>query len=222
MSEHLRIGIHELLRYVLPGYTFLFVLLLPFILTGVYEPLFGSWERFAVLFLFSGLVIGYLLYYPYYRIFIHCFYNEDNRISLRKARLLLDKKRVDAEVLAIHSIALHKTAEYRAHQACLFQFSAFHSIGVSILSILISYLISFTITLLQFLNHDGLLILEGVIGLILFFLGWILYSEYKYRLRLALRMEDELVMQNLEATIKETRKAWKKIQDILDAKEKKE
>lgn len=211
MSEYLKVGVHELLRYVLPGYSFLFMLLLPFILTGLYEPFFGSWERFAVVFLVSGFVIGYLFYYPYYRIFIRCFYNENNRMSLRKARLLLNRRCIDEDVLALHSISYYRTTDEKARQACLFQFSAFHSIGVTALSILISYVISIIITLLQFLNYKGLLILEGVMGLIIFFFLWILYSEYIYRFRLAVRMEDYLVMQNLESTIKENEAALKEI-----------
>lgn len=218
MSEHLKAGVHELLRYVLPGYSFLFVLLLPFILTGVYEPLFDSWERFAVPFLVSGFVIGYFLYYPYYRLFIRLFYYEDNRLSLKKARLLLNRRSVDEDVRALHSIAYYRTKDKDARYACLFQFSVFHSLGVTALSISSAYLLSVFVTLLKFLDYKELLIFEAIMALLLPLFLWILYSEYIYRFRLAVRMEDYLVMQKLEEVVKETESARNIFQQLLPEK----
>lgn len=107
-AKPLSIGIHELLRYAMHGYSFLFLLFLPFTLTGTFDLLFPRWDLLVPLFLIGGLVIGYLLYYPYYFYFRTQRYTCVNRKSLQLAKRLTGKNSVDAETLAIHSLAISK------------------------------------------------------------------------------------------------------------------
>ena len=54
------IGIHELLRYVIPSYCLLFMIILPFVLTKPQLLLVSNYELTLTFFVFGGLVVGFL------------------------------------------------------------------------------------------------------------------------------------------------------------------
>jgi len=230
MSERFNIGVHELLRYLLPGYTFLFILLLPWIVGGVYDFFFTNWEQFAALFLVGGFVVGHLLYHFYYWIFSSFLYNENRRASLKKACLLLKKEKVDEDVRALQTMAFFRTKDKSALEACKFQFSVFHSIGTTWLSVLLGYILSFIIpvtfpNIVPFMSPMctqktlGFIRLEALLLVPTFILLCILCSAYWYRFKLGVRMEDYIALQNLEKIINENSSIRNTIKDMLQKKE---
>lgn len=213
MSESAKpfsVSIHELLRYAIPGYSFLIVLYLHLIFVGASPLTFQGLEHFISLFLVGGLVIGYFIYYLYYRLFISRVYNLENRKSLREARnLMFDQTRrweeIRWEVLAVHSRALHKE-EGRIRYSCLFQFSVFHSIGTMLFSIWIAYFFSILWALwIQIIPQLGFKFwgAEGLTAVILSILSYALWREYGYRTKLAIEIENQIVMLHLNDTVTE-------------------
>jgi membrane protein YdbS with pleckstrin-like domain len=218
MSESVKplgIGVHELLRYAIPGYSFFLVLFLPFIFTGTLLLVIPDWQSFVALLLIVGILVGYVLYYPYYWMFRTRVYNFENRDSLRVTcqkmfntkcwEQLSEKNRF--EVLAIHSIAMAKE-EGRIGDACLFQFSVFHSIGTMSFSIWLGWISSLFLALrigiIPKLGWEFWGVIGGI-ALLLTILSCFLISEYRYRRRLAFEIENQIVMTNLESVIKK----WK-------------
>lgn len=211
MSERLNLGIHELLRYMLPGFTFLFVLCLPWFIIGIYDTLFINLERFIAVFLFGGFVLGYMFYYPYYAVFRHL-YSEKRRHSLKEINSALTKEgnwdRHDAR--SVHTIALYRTKDKEAIRALTFQLSVVHSVGMLIFSIVFGIVFSLIIPwlvapvgnqkMLTLINNYELWMLLPQIILIC-----ILTAEYWDRLNTTIRMEDYIVMQSLEEVVNETK-----------------
>jgi len=222
MSESLgqpKVGVHELLRYMLPGYTFLFITFLPIILSQAYDLMLFNLEFFLGFFLIGGFVIGYLLYYPYYWYFRKFCYTEDSRASLRIAREKLGEGADNYNVLALHSLAYYSADKNKTSiEHCIFEFSVVHSIGSTALAILLGAIVSSIMTLaltpesyhrmLQIMPYE-LLTLALVIPVLT-----ILCKEYNYRLKLATRTEDYIVMSRLEDVIKENEDASKKFQNL--------
>lgn len=125
---------------------------------------------------------------------------------------------MDEDVLAIHSIAYYRTKDKDALHSCLFQFSIFHSIAVTALSVSIAYLLSFIVVILKYSDCTELLILEAVMVLPVLLFLWILHSEYIYRFRSAVRMEDYLAMQKLHEVVEETESARNIFQQLSPKK----
>ncbi|MDH5481794.1 MAG: hypothetical protein OEY22_02790 [Candidatus Bathyarchaeota archaeon] len=220
MSETVRtqgIGIHELLRYVIPGYAFLLVLLLPFMLSGTLSTLIPDWEQVMVpLFLVGGLLAGYLMYQFYYVLFRNIVYTSKTRRSLKKAMELTGNKACSFQVLAVHQRAMSKVekADKETYGVIIFHFSIFHSIGTTFLSVWFGWLGSILIAVQLWLSgmpsistHFWAFEVEILVLLLTF--SVFLCSEYKYRTRLAIEMEDQVAVKYLEEVVEE----WKKTQE---------
>lgn len=209
MSESARpqgVGIHELLRYAFPGYTFLTVLLLPFMLGGTMDKL-PSWGQLIVpLFVVGGLLIGYLLYHPYYVFFRNKVYTYENRRTLRTAEKLMSNS-CRYQILAVHQSAMAREKS-GMYEIVLFQFSVLHSIGVTLLSIWAGWSCSFLLAWQAgVISHPEFWIpVLGVLAL-LFFFSYFLVSEYRYRAQLAFEMENHVVILHLKEVIDELKKA---------------
>jgi len=121
------LGLHEFLRYALPGYIYLFVFLLPIFLTDFPFPiklsgsLVQSLLTTAVL-VIAGPTIGYLVFYMYYPVFKHFSYNFKNippfqmmetyvsaKLNRARAELWPSLSRYQKEMLvrAMEDVAVH-------------------------------------------------------------------------------------------------------------------
>lgn len=216
------LSVHEFLRYAIPGYVFLLTAFSPLIIPELYNliffdweiSIFDRWEIFLGLFLIAGFVIGYLLYYPYYWYFRTFRYTKAQRVSLKIAdeKLGIDSSCYD--VLSLHTLAYYGAPEkYKPSvDHCIFQFSVVHSIGMTILAMLLGSLLSIVITISSIpSNLNEMLPLmaswEIILISIVILLSLNLCREYDYRLKLATRIEDFIVMQRLDQVIEEN-KAW--------------
>jgi len=177
---------------------------------------------FLALFLTGGLVFGYLLHHSYHWYFRNYLYTQSKRASLQKLCSLLKREKADEDILALHSIACYETEDQKTLGACRFQFSIIHSIGGTVLSILAGYILSFLIVSLELFRYPVQMsmpfVIEVLFVLPISVLLYVLCKEYKYRFKLALRIEDFIVMQNLENLVKERKPTWKDIQEIMQKK----
>jgi len=228
MSEnvkHLNIGIHEILRYMLPGCSFLSILFLSWFCSGLYSFLFIEWEKLVAFLIFGGFFIGYLLYYPYYWFFQTFLYIERRRESLNLARRLLRRAKADSYVRAIHSLAFYRgsnanSRDKAAFDACVFQFSVFHSIGSTACAILLGLILAFIIPSLPMspISAQGKSMLQFCelwLFVPTFIVFMLLCFTYWYRFTLAVSMEDSIVIKSLLEVIEEDDTARNRIQKSL-------
>jgi len=204
------VGIHELLRYAIPGYSFLALLFLPFLISGRLTEVLPNWQEFVPVLLVGGLLIGYVLYYPYYRFFYHFYYNFATRKieqpSMQTAEKLCNEigLKKEIQIIALHGRAVEKDSRIR--DICVFQFSVFHSIGTMVLSMWLGFFGSFGITLragIAYMAGCEFWAVEGLIFLLLLVLSCILCKEYDYRRKLGFQLEDQIATLNIDSMIDE-------------------
>ena len=147
------LGLHEFLRFAIPGYVYLFVLLPPIFATG--------YNSLAILLLLSlpemllsallivaGPVLGFLIFHIYYALFKHCSYTVDKieafvliREYAKDKLEAKDKWRIESEffVRALEDFAVHAKSHSGTleplKERMIFLFSSFHSLGASLVAV---------------------------------------------------------------------------------------
>lgn len=213
------LSIHELLRYVIPGYSLLFMVILPFVLTDPQLLLISNWELVLSFFVLGGLAVGFSLFYPYYAFFRWFVYNPKKRRSIKKAIKLITNSEPDfnnlddailKKALALQSRALIKASN--GENPTLFQFSIFHSIGALIPAIIIGYVLSVILGFSSFNLPQIFWAWEGILLVTVIVLNLILIIEFRYRSKLAIELEDQLAEIKLDEILKDSS------QDLIEQK----
>lgn len=138
-------GLHEFLRYAIPGYVYLLVFLLPIVLANPSLNESNSLFSSALLVL-AGPILGYILFHIYYPIFTHFSYATDmippfSFIKKRVRRVVRgtpSKEKIESLTRAIEDLVFYDPCLERfekERERIKFLFSSFHSIGTTIVAI---------------------------------------------------------------------------------------
>lgn len=147
------LGLHEFLRYAIPGYIYLFVLLPPIYVTDYRShsillllslpPMLSS-----TLLIVAGPIFGFLIFHIYYAFFKHLFYRPDKIKAFMiirehaKGKLGAKEKLLKSEffVRALEDLAVHSKSDSDTleplKERMIFLFSSFHSLGATLAAIL--------------------------------------------------------------------------------------
>jgi hypothetical protein len=140
LEANIQLGLHEFLRYSIPGYIYLLVFFLPNRTLIESNSLFSS-----ALLVLAGPILGDILFHIYYPIFMHFSYDTAETrpfsyIRTEVTRKVNDRSSKEIEILtrAIEDFAFHDPYLRRfekERERIQFLFSSFHSIGATIVAI---------------------------------------------------------------------------------------
>lgn len=144
MEANIQLGLHEFLRYSIPGYIYLLVFFLPIVQAN--PALIESISLFSsALLVLAGPILGYIFFHIYYPIFKYFSYDtaKTRPFSYIKKEVTKEVKNVSSEEIEILTRAIEDFAFHdpylkryeKERERIQFLFSSFHSIGTTIVAI---------------------------------------------------------------------------------------